>query len=144
MTQSLFVAWLVAAGVLVVAELLTLTFYLLIFGVCALAAAAAALFGFALIPTLVVFSVLSACSVFGKLPQRLGKRLAQTPAVLASDIGATVTVTEVADGGAFRVQYRGAQWPAAVADEPSAVVTVGQELRVVRVEGIRLVCKQKT
>jgi membrane protein implicated in regulation of membrane protease activity len=135
------VLWLALTGLLVVVELLTGTFYLLVFGACALAAAGVAVAQSSVALQLVVFSVTAAFGVFGKIPTKLKRALAKNaPEVTATDVGASVVVTSVGSHGDFRVLYRGAEWTAVLQGE-FPTVREGQQLRVVRVDGIRLVCK---
>jgi membrane protein implicated in regulation of membrane protease activity len=135
------VLWLALSGLLVTVELITGTFYLLVFSVCAAAAAWAAALHGPIAVQLVVFSVTAAFGVFGRIPAKLQAHLAKNaPVVTATDIGAAVTVMSVGENGAFRVLYRGAEWSATLQDSAQPV-HVDQQLRVVRVEGIRLVCK---
>lgn len=141
MSLSPFVVWLLLTGILVVAELVTGTFYLLVLGACTALAVLAAAVGVPVIGQLFVFSITAALCVFGKVPRKLQAWLAKAPEVLASDIGATVTVTEITAPTQFRVSYRGTQWPARLLSAAD-LVSVGQSLRVVRVEGIELICKR--
>lgn len=138
MTSPLIV-WMVMTGLLVIAEVLTGSFYLLVLGACTALAAAAAFLGAPVTVQLVVFGVTAGVAVFGKVPRMLQRWFNRSPAIQASDVGAAVTVTEVGSGTQFRVSYRGSEWPARLVS--SAPVQAGQTLRVVRVEGIELVCK---
>lgn len=139
MTSPLIV-WMLMTGLLVIAEVLTGSFYLLVLGACTALAGAAAFLGAPVTGQFVVFGVTAAVAVFGKVPRMLQRWFNRSPAIQASDIGAAVTVTEVGADSQFRVSYRGSEWSARLASpEP---VEAGQTLRVVRVEGIELVCKK--
>ncbi len=107
--------WWVLGGVLVAAEMLTGTFYLLMVALGAAAAALAAHGGLALSGQLVAAAV-----VGGGATALWHYRRARAPrsAPAASnrdvnlDIGQTVRVDAWAEGGKSRVQYRGAAWSA--------------------------------
>ncbi|MBN3769773.1 NfeD family protein [Burkholderia lata] len=104
--------WWVAVGVLVVAELLTGTFYLLMIALGFLAGGLLQLAGFA---PHVQFGAAAAVAIVAMVVLRrsgLGrkqKRDTSTNPDVNLDIGATVTVDAWRDGRA-RVQYRGADW----------------------------------
>ncbi|WP_321921590.1 NfeD family protein [Burkholderia sp. BCC1998] len=104
--------WWVGVGVLVVAELLTGTFYLLMIALGFLAGALLQLAGFA---PHVQFGAAAAVAIVAMIVLRrsgLGrkqKRDTSTNPDVNLDIGATVTVDAWHDGRA-RVQYRGADW----------------------------------
>ncbi|AOI57825.1 NfeD family protein [Burkholderia diffusa] len=104
--------WWVGVGVLVVAELLTGTFYLLMIALGFLAGGVLQLAGFA---PHVQFGVAAAVAIIAMIVLRrsgLGrkqKRDTSTNPDVNLDIGSTVTVDAWHDGRA-RVQYRGADW----------------------------------
>jgi len=104
--------WWVGVGLLVVAELLTGTFYLLMIALGFLAGALLQLAGFA---PHVQFGAAAAVAIIAMIVLRrsgLGrkqKRDTSTNPDVNLDIGATVTVDAWHDGRA-RVQYRGADW----------------------------------
>jgi len=104
--------WWVGVGVLVVAELLTGTFYLLMIALGFLAGALLQLAGYA---PHVQFGAAAAVAIIAMIVLRrsgLGrkqKRDTSTNPDVNLDIGATVTVDAWHDGRA-RVQYRGADW----------------------------------
>ncbi|MEX5748862.1 NfeD family protein [Massilia sp. X63] len=133
-----WMGWLVVAGVLVIAELFTGTFYLLMIAI-GLSAGALAAFGGASGP----LQTLSAAAVglvatavlhrsrFGK-PAR--SNAARDPNVNL-DIGGRVAVAHWRDGRA-RVMYRGALWDVELG--PGALPEAG-DYRIVEVLGNRLI-----
>jgi membrane protein implicated in regulation of membrane protease activity len=131
--------WAVMGLVLVIVELVTGTFYLLMLGVAAFGAAAAAWLGFAFSAQSVVAVVLSAAGAYGVRAYRARNRARQMPPI---DSGMPASFESWLDAGArlARVRYRGASWDARVegadALEPGATVYVlsaeGNTLRVAK------------
>lgn len=108
-----YLLWAVAGIVLIIVEMLTGTFYLLVLGIAALVAAGAAWFGLSFWVQAVVTAAVTVAGVI--LVNRYRSRSA--PAAKRSlDIGQSVTLdswVSEADGLA-RVSYRNAQWEARV------------------------------
>ena len=130
--------WLVGAGILVIAELFTGTFYLLMIAIGLAVGGIAALLGATgPIQTLVAAATgLAATSLlhrsrFGR-PSRLSASRDQN---VNLDIGARVVVPAWQDGRA-RVMYRGALWDVELG--PGALPEAG-EYRIVEVQGNRLI-----
>lgn len=111
------IIWLVIAGVLVICELLTGTFYLLMIAVGMLAGAIFAAFGLDQTWQITSAAVVSACATLALHNSRFGWRRGKTanrdPNILL-DIGQTLTVSEwtLAHPGRYhaRTMYRGAMW----------------------------------
>lgn len=114
--MEMYLWWAVTGIVLIIVEMLTSTFYLLVLGVAALAAAAAAYLG----QSFWVQAVVSAAvAVAGVILLKRFRGAAQPASNQALDIGQTVMLDawiSEADGLA-RVQYRNAQWEARVTGE---------------------------
>ena len=100
--------WWVLAAVLVGAELMTGTFYLLAVAAAFAAGGLAALFNFSLPLQLITAGVIAIAGTMVAHRWR-GKRL--VPAQPSLDLGQPVKVLEMKDGRA-RVSYRGTQWDA--------------------------------
>jgi membrane protein implicated in regulation of membrane protease activity len=105
--------WWIGTGVLIVAELLTGTFYLLMIALGFVAGALAYLFGASTEVQLALAAVVALAAVivlrrsrFGRLAQR---RDASVNPDVNLDIGMTLTVDAWEDRRA-RAQYRGAEW----------------------------------
>jgi len=141
MTQSSI--WWVFAGVLVVAELMTGTFYLLMVAVGLTAAAIAALLGASLVVQWVVAAALGGGSVlvwrrYRQLQPRAAPAAANRDVNL--DIGETVQVDAWDGDGNSTVKYRGASWSVslipcvdAAAGKHSIVEVIGSRLMVKKV-----------
>jgi membrane protein implicated in regulation of membrane protease activity len=136
--MSEWMNWLVGAGILVIAELFTGTFYLLMIAIGLAFGGGAALLGASgPIQTLVAAAVgLGATSIlhrsrFGR-PARQGANRDQN---VNLDIGARLSVASW-DGGRARVMYRGALWDVELG--PGALAEAG-EYRIVEVQGSRLI-----
>lgn len=106
-----FLLWLVVGALLVITELMTGTFYLLIFGIAAWAGAAVNYAGYQLNAQLVVAGV---AALVGLTVVRYLKR--RHPFVAADDgdldIGNDVTVESIVNASRLKVQYRGSTWDA--------------------------------
>ncbi len=112
-------AWWLAAGVAVIAELLTGTFYLLMVALGLTAGALAAHLGLAPVQQVVAAAV-AGCAAVGLCWQvrRRGRALApasQANPDLNLDIGQTVHVDRWEPDGTARVHYRGSTWTARLA-----------------------------
>lgn len=131
--------WAVIGGVLVIVELLTGTFYLLMLGVAAFGAAGAAWLGYDFAVQSIVASVVAAVGCYGVHVYREKSRAEQMPPI---DAGMPANFESWIDAGArlARVRYRGASWDARVegagALEPGATVYVveadGNTLKVAK------------
>jgi membrane protein implicated in regulation of membrane protease activity len=119
--------WWIVAGGLVVAELVTGTFFLLALGVAFAIGGLAALLGAAFEIQLVIAGIVAMAGIF--LAHRWRRRNAASPPEPAFDIGQTVRVQAWNPDGTARVAYRGTVWQAEAAapDVPRAdtMVIVG-------------------
>jgi membrane protein implicated in regulation of membrane protease activity len=106
--------WWVAAGALVVAELLTGTFYLLMLALGLTAAGLAALLGGSLVTQFVIASAVGGGAVAGWHVWRSRRRSPSSAANrdLNLDLGERVMVSAWRADGQATVQYRGATWQA--------------------------------
>jgi membrane protein implicated in regulation of membrane protease activity len=133
------IVWAVIGLVLVIVELLTGTFYLLMLGVAAFGAALAAWLGLEFSAQSIVVVVISAIGCYGVHVYRAKNRAQQMAPI---DAGMPASFESWLDAGArrARVRYRGASWEARVegleAIEPGATVYVletdGNTLRVAK------------
>ncbi|MFT0169563.1 NfeD family protein [Paraburkholderia mimosarum] len=105
--------WWIAAGVLIVAELMTGTFYLLMIALGFLAGALTYELGAPLDVQLIVAAVVGLAAVITLRRSRFGRRRrmndASTDPGVNLDIGATLAVAAWRNGRA-RAMYRGAEW----------------------------------
>jgi membrane protein implicated in regulation of membrane protease activity len=135
--------WWLAAGILVAAELLTGTFYLLMLA-CGLAAAAlAAHLGLGSTLQMTAAAVVGGGAVL--IWHLLRRRRAARQRATADhdvnlDIGATVQVQGWEADGSARVRHRGALWSARPA--PGSPVGVSGAHRIVEVQGNQLVIEK--
>src|SRR5687767_3465190 len=133
------VVWAVAGLVLVIVELLTGTFYLLVLGIAAFGAALAAWLGLQFSAQSIVAALIGAIGCYGVHLYRARNRAEQMAPI---DAGMPASFESWLDAGArlARVRYRGASWDARVeggdALEPGATVYVlatdGNTLRVAK------------
>lgn len=131
------VLWLVAGFALIIVELMTGTFYLLLFGVAALLAAAAAWAGASFAVQAVVAAVVTVIGSFVVRQRRLA--LQGTGDSTPMDVGQSVVFESWLDESArvAKVRYRGAPWEALV--EGAVAPPAGAMLTITAMRGSRLV-----
>jgi len=132
-------AWVIVGLVLVIAELLSGTFYLLMLAVAAFGAALAAYFGQAFPVQCIVAAVLAAAGCYGVHVYRARSSSKRMPPI---DAGMPASFESWLDARSrlARVRYRGASWDARVegseALEPGAMLVVlaadGNTLKVAK------------
>lgn len=133
-----WMGWLVLAGVLVVFELFTGTFYVLMIAIGMALGALAALLGMSLPMQILIAAVVGVIATGLLHRSRFGRPLRQNSARdpnVNFDIGQHVQVDSWNDGKA-RVMYRGAMWDIDLA--PGASAAAGQ-FKIVEVQGSRLI-----
>jgi membrane protein implicated in regulation of membrane protease activity len=131
--------WLAAAGLTVILELFSGTFYLLMIAIGLAAGSAAALLGLGEAVQLLVAALVGAGATVALRRSRYGKQQERVDATrdpnVNLDIGQTVHVPEWQDNAA-RVMYRGALWDVELA--PGVTATPGQ-FTIREVRGSRLI-----
>ena len=126
--------WWIIAGALVVAELVTGTFFLLALGVAFAVGGIAAWLGASFEMQLLVAAVLAIAGSFAAHHWR--RRMARHPDTVAFDIGQAVRVQGWNPDGSARVSYRGTLWQA----EPATPETPRAEtMYIVAMRGSTLV-----
>ena len=125
-------AWAIAGLALIITELLTGTFYLLMLAVAAFGAAVAAWVGQSFPVQSIVASVVAAAGCYGV---HLYRAKIRTQKMAPIDAGMPANFENWVDAGArlARVRYRGASWDARV--EGSEALEPGAVLYVVATEG---------
>ena len=139
--MSDWIWWMVLAFGLLIVELLTGTFYLLVIAV---AIAAGGLTNLAGAPFELQLVVAAAIGLVGSLWLRRSRfgRLGDDPGTLQSfDIGQVVRIDSWGAGNTARAQYRGAEWDVVLA--PGEAAAAG-EFVIRSVQGSRLVVARKT
>jgi membrane protein implicated in regulation of membrane protease activity len=134
-------AWVIAGLVLVIAELVTGTFYLLVLGMAALAGAAVAYFGGSFWMQAVV---VAAAAVGGVIWIQRHKRTSEQPVMPPLDLGQPVTLDSWINRTdcIARVKYRNALWDAQIEGDGNG--ETGEVFYIVAVEGNTLrVAKRK-
>ncbi|MYN28407.1 NfeD family protein [Duganella levis] len=115
--------WLAAAGVTVILELFSGTFYLLMIAIGLVAGAVAAFLGLGEVVSLLVAAVVGVAATVVLRRSRYGKQQQRVQAErdpnVNLDIGQTVNVPAWQDGAA-RVMYRGALWDVELAPGSNA------------------------
>ena len=126
------IAWAVAGLALVISELLSGTFYLLMLAVAAFGSAAAAWFGQPFSVQCIVAAVVAAAGCYGVHLYRAKHSTQRMPSI---DAGMPATFENWIDTAArlARVRYRGASWDARV--EGAEALEPGATLYVVATEG---------
>jgi membrane protein implicated in regulation of membrane protease activity len=118
--MSAYVAWFVIGFVLLIAELLTGTFYLLVLAIAAGVAGLVALTGASLPLQLVVAAAIGLAGSLWLRRSRAGRTSPAADALQNLDLGQSVRVEHWSAGRTARTTYRGAQWDVELAagEEP--------------------------
>ena len=131
-----WVAWMIAAGVLAVGEIVSLSFFLGPIAVAAAAAGLVALLGAGIAAQLVVFILASAASLLVLRP--VARRHLRTPARIrtgtAALVGERAVVLERVDGDSGQIKLGGEIWTARSYDEDE-VIEPGERARVIQIQG---------
>jgi len=127
-----YLIWLVAGFVLVIAELVTGTFFLLVLGIAAFAGSATAWFGLGFWLEAMCAAAVAVAGVFWVRQQR---KSMQQPDMASLDVGQPVSFDAWVsrEQGAARVTYRNTQWDAEVEGERE--LDRGQTLFIHAVDG---------
>ncbi len=133
--------WWLAAVVLVIAEISSGTFYLVAVAFGLAAAGLSAYLGMTWGGQAAIAALLCIGSVAAIYRWKRGQGLADGQANLAYDIGQTVQMVRWMDERHARVNYRGAEWDAELADTASADAA-RQNWRIKEVVGSRLIIEQ--
>lgn len=137
--------WLGLGTALIVSELATGTFYLLLLGVAAWAGALAAYFGYGMDAQLGAAAVIALVSLGLFTPYDIRRRRqarSATPPDDDLDVGNEVQIESVQDARHVRVRYRGSSWDATVRGE-GPVPAPGAYMVIAAIEGNRLVVQHK-
>ena len=140
-------AWWVITGLLVVAELLTGTFYLLMLALGTAAGALTAHAGLGETPQLVATALVGgglALAWHFKRPQKLATGSADNPDPLAAmDVGQIVHVTEWDVDGFARVNHRGSVWTSSLKHPlPAGQVPAAGSYRICEMRGNQLILEK--
>ena len=131
-----WVLWLIAAGVLAVGEIVSLSFFMGPIAVAAVAASVAAAVGAGLALQLTVFIVASIASIGVLRP--VARRHLKTPAQLRTGtqalVGAQAEVLERVDRRGGQIKLAGEIWSARAYDEDD-VLEVGSQAHVMKIDG---------
>lgn len=138
--MELYLLWIVVGSALVIAELVTGTFYLLVIGIGAFAAAIVAWLGLNVLIQAVIGGALALAGAWWVHHWHEGKRQADAGRSNLLDRGQAVVLEGWSNepAGIARVKYRGASWDARVADSTARPVP-GSTLYIEGQEGNTLV-----
>lgn len=134
--------WWLVAGLLVAAELVTGTFYLLMLALGAIAGGLGAHMGLPLAPQIMLAGLLGggASALWHLLRRRRQGTNAGSEALL--DIGQTVQVAAWQPDGSTQVHYRGAQWSARLAAHAIVPLPQPGTHRITGVQGSQLLLEK--
>jgi membrane protein implicated in regulation of membrane protease activity len=128
--------WLIAAGVLAIAETLSVDFVLLMFAGAALAGAGVAALGAPVVLQVLVFAIAAAGLLAVVRPA--AKRRLELPhhqrTGIDALVGRTAVVTYTVDQHGGRVKLAGEEWSAESYD-PTQVLEIGRTVRVMEIRG---------
>jgi membrane protein implicated in regulation of membrane protease activity len=134
--MSAWVIWIVAAGLLAIGEIVSLSFFMGPIAVAAVLAAVAALAGAGTAIQLVVFILASIASLIVLRP--IARRHLHTPAKIrtgtAALVGTRAVVLERVDGSGGTVKLAGEVWSARAYDDDE-VLEPGARVQVMQIEG---------
>ena len=136
-----FVVWFVAAFVLVAAELMSGTLYLLVIGAGAAAGGVLALAGIGFAGQLAAAAAVSVAGIAVLKSVRKGGARRGAHRGLSLDAGQSVEVLERNADGSLRVSYRGTQWDAEL--EGGVEAAVGAHLIIRETRGNKLILMAK-
>jgi membrane protein implicated in regulation of membrane protease activity len=136
--MSVYWLWWIAAAILVGAELVTGTFYLLAVGVAAAMGGIAAWLGASLEMQFLIAGGLGVALTAAAHHWRV--RQAMPPQQDSFDIGQAVQVLSSKPDGTVRVSYRGTEWDAELASPRAALSTT---LYIVATKGSRLIVSER-
>jgi len=134
--MSAYVLWFVIGFALLVAELLTGTFYLLVLAIASAAAGLAALAGASFALQLAVAAGIGLAGALWLRRRRAGSPKAAADAVQQLDVGQPLRIEHWSAGRTARASYRGAQWDVELA--PGEEATPGEYV-IREIQGSRLV-----
>jgi len=134
---SAALAWLVAAGVALIIEMLTLDLIFLMLAVGAVGAAGVAALGAEIVLQVVTFAVISLVGLFAVRPLALRHLRGSSQAITNVDalVGQRALVLEAVDHIGGRVKIGGEVWSARVDAEPAEPIEVGTYVTVRRIDG---------
>ena len=138
--MSSWIWWMVLAFGLLIAELLTGTFYLLVIAVALAAAGLADLAGASLTLQLVVAAVIGFSGALWLRRSRFGRLNTEGDALQNLDVGQVIRVEHWSAGNTARTNYRGAEWDVLLAPGESAAPG---DFVIQSVQGSRLVVARK-
>jgi membrane protein implicated in regulation of membrane protease activity len=139
--MSAWIWWMVLAFGLLILELVTGTFYLLVIAVALAAGGVANLAGAPFTVQLVVAAVIGFSGALWLRRSRFGRLRTEGDDLQNLDVGQVVRIESWNVGNTARAQYRGAQWDVLLAPGESA--TPG-DFVIRAVQGSRLVVTRKT
>jgi membrane protein implicated in regulation of membrane protease activity len=131
-----WLVWLIASGVLAIAEALSLDLVLIMLAAAALATAGAAALGAPVLVQVAVFAIVAAGTVGVVRP--IAKRRLQLPSAEKTGIerlhGRNAVVIRTVDAHGGRVRLAGEEWSAESYD-PNQVLPVGTTVQVMEIRG---------
>ena len=133
--------WLLAALLLGIIEVLSITFVFLMFAIGAVAAAITAFFGGGLIAQVVVFVVVSLIVMRPLMKGRIQRSGDDVRTNADALIGKSGYVTQLVGERDGRIQFSGGEWSARSTGE---LIPVGTQIEVVAIEGATAVVRPLT
>lgn len=141
--MAVWLLWLIISGIFIVAEVFTLTFYLLLAGLGALAASGMAALEFSTtiqIFTATLITIIGWFIVHKYKPQNLHPDSRSNPN-LNMDIGTVVKLAAIAADGKISVMLRGARWDAVI--EHDATPDITAQYIITKIDGSTLILTPK-
>ncbi len=133
-----YVIWFIAAFLLVGAELMAGTFYLLVIGIGLAGGGVAALTGVSTPMQITAAAVIAVAGIIILRSTRAGAALRPRAPEVPPDVGQPVQVVERRPDGSLRVNYRGSQWEAE-SEGPLPEASAGRVLYIRAMRGTKLI-----
>jgi len=142
--MATWLIWLIVSGIFIVAEVLTLTFYLLLAGIGAVVAAALAYLGAGITAQIIgatLVTVIGWGIIHKYKPQNLHPD-PQTNPDMNMDIGAVIRIHSLTPDGKIHVMHRGARWDAKI--ENNTPADIAKEYVISKIDGSTLIINPKS
>lgn len=133
-----YVVWFIAAFLLIGAELMAGTFYLLVIGLGLAGGGAVALAGFGEPAQITAAALIAVVGIVILRTTRAGAMLRRSSPEVPADVGQPVQVVERRADGSLRVSYRGSQWDAEP-EGPLPEAAAGGVLYIRALRGTKLI-----
>ncbi len=141
--MALWLIWVLAASALIIVEVFTVSFYLLLAAIGALVAAFAAYLGFELAFQIFIASIVTLIgwTALHKFRPQVKHPDSRANPDLNMDIGASVRIKGIDANGDLIVSHRGANWAAQIENGEAANLSL--DYQIIKIDGAKLILAPK-